>query len=1127
MLRWQGGFYEVMADNTYSQDSKSNGDMKPREALSMRDRVEALDWSKTSVGPMELWPQSLKATIKTLLGSRYPMILLWGEELVQIYNDAYTGLIGDKHPGALGRSIKVTQAESWDTIGPMIREVMTTGVPNWVPAQMLAVDRSGYDEETYFSLSYSAVEDDNGLIKGMLCVCSEVTQQIHGERRLRLQRDLAARAGEIRSLEMVCKDVVRALEDYPWDVPFALLYLQDTEKNILKLEGAVRIDPKAFSEGLTDPWQLQEAIQGVVVPIADVDKHIDLKGGPWHMQVRQALSLPIPSSQPNSPLGVLVLGVNPSRALDESYRSFFELLAGQVSMALRNAQAYEEEKKRAEALAEIDRAKTAFFNNISHEFRTPLTLMLSPLEEVISGSTTLAAADRESIQMAYRNALRLLKLVNTLLDFSRIEAKRMEASFRPTDLALLSSELASAFRSAIEKEGIRYEVSCKRLSQDVSVDIDMWEKIVLNLLSNAFKFTFEGSINVSLEETETQVLFTVADTGVGIADQDLPQLFKRFHRVQNTRSRSHEGTGIGLAFVKELVELHKGSIEVESTLGKGTLVRVVLPKGLHPVHSSPVEAAEERDTLRTRAFVNETLLWSREAQDSGHTYEQGSESKGIVAQDKSIRLLLVDDNADMLKYMKRILQDYWTVDTARDGLEALDQVRQSLPSLVLSDVMMPRMNGFELMAELRKHNDTRHVPVILLSARAGEEATIEGLKNGANDYLTKPFSARELVIRVNTQLEITHVKRDNRKIREAEEELKKYKLLSDFAFDSLILIRKDGSFAYLNDLALQNWGYNREEAKHLRVPDIDPLFPDEKFREIFDLIQERGSMSNIESVHKRKDGTIFPVEINTGSLILDGEPHIFSISRDITERKQAEETLKSRNEQLLRINNDLDNFIYTASHDLKAPVSNIEGLLYALRDTLAQEETQASKEAEALLRMMDTSIHRFKATILDLTEITKVQKEEKEDERDIDLSEMIADVILSIEDKVKEAGAHIEVDVSGANILKFSKKNLKSILYNLLSNAIKYKSPKRVPQLYIKAVQAQEYLVLTVQDNGLGISKDSLPKMFHMFKRFHDHVEGTGIGLYIVKRILDNAGGKIEVESEENKGTLFRVYFRV
>jgi signal transduction histidine kinase len=739
----------------------------------MHRRVSTLDWAATPVGPAESWPQSLRATIKTLLGSRYPMILLWGAELIQIYNEAYIGLIGDKHPGALGRSIRETQAESWEVIGPMIHEVMSTGVPNWVPAQRLPLERAGYREESYFSLSYSAVEDDEGRIAGMLCVCSEVTQQVLGERRTRLLRDLALKSGEARSVEKTCRDIAATMAAHSLDVPFALLYLRERDGKTLALlaavgqEGGSPATPGSVGveDGADAAWPLARAAAGETVLVDELEGRFALSGGPWGDAVHAALVMPIASAEPGITLGVLVAGVSPARALDEGYSAFYDLLVGQVSVSLRNARAHEDERRRAEALAELDRAKTAFFSNVSHEFRTPLTLMLGPVEDLL-GSQRLADEDRRELEVVHRNAGRLLRLVNTLLDFSRIEAGRIDASYEPTDLSALTADLASSFRSAVERAGLALDVDCPSLAEPVYVDQEMWEKIVLNLLSNAVKFTFEGGIAVRIREAGGAATLEVADTGTGIPAPELPHIFERFHRVKGARSRTHEGSGIGLALVQDLVELHGGKVAVSSTEGKGTTFTVTLPLGSAHLPRERIHAPRTLASTATgsAAFVDEARRWlpgtgtveDRPAAGRGPAEEQG-EAPGA----ERGRILIADDNADMREYLGRVLGHSFEVVAVEDGQAALDVIQRSEPfDLVLTDVMMPRLGGFELLRALRSGARTRALPVVMLSARAGEEAGVEGLEAGADDYLIKPFSTRELLARVRTHLDMARIRRE-------------------------------------------------------------------------------------------------------------------------------------------------------------------------------------------------------------------------------------------------------------------------------------------------------------------------------------------------------------------------------
>ncbi len=723
----------------------------------VRALARGLDWSATPLGPVAAWPQSLRSTVRTLLSSQYPMILTWGPEFTQVYNDAYAKLIGAGHPNALGGDIRVTLAASWDTLGPMIDRVMQTGEANWTAALPLLMERAGYREEAYFSVSHAPAEDDNGRIVGMLAVCSEVTAQVVGERRLGLLRDLAANAGETRNVDATCADVARALSGERLDVPFALVLLREPDGS-LRQGAAVRIDaahPLASAEaGAT--WPFERALAGETVGVGGLGTTLGMAGGLWGDPVEDALVVPLAGEAGLEPLGVLILGVSPSRALDEGYRGFLDLVAGQVSTALRNARAYEEERRRAEALAELDHAKTRFFSNVSHEFRTPLTLMLGPLEEALR-DPGIAPGSRKELEVAHRNALRLLRLVNTLLDFSRVEAGRVEATFAPADLAALTADLASTFRSAVERGGLALRVDCLPLPETVFVDRDMWEKVVLNLLSNAFKFTFHGGIDVRLGPGPAGVCLTVADTGVGIPAEALPHVFDRFHRIEGTRSRSHEGSGIGLALVRDLVSLHGGDVEVRSTLGQGTTFTVTLPFGRsHLPADRVVEAGAAPDEGQARGYFEEALRWLPQVPSNVVSLRGSLEE--APSGDGRPRIVLADDNADMRAYAERLLGRDHQVVAVGDGAAALEALRKAPADLLLTDVMMPVLDGIALTRAVRADPALRTVPVIMLSARAGAEAGVEGLEAGADDYLVKPFSARELQARVRANLELSRLR---------------------------------------------------------------------------------------------------------------------------------------------------------------------------------------------------------------------------------------------------------------------------------------------------------------------------------------------------------------------------------
>ena len=489
------------------EDRAAEGTVRGSGALGRL--VRDFDWSTTPLGPAHDWPQSLKTIVRMLLTSRFAMWMSWGPELTFLYNDAYAKMtLGKKHPWALGKRSEEVWQEIWSDIGPRIQNVLQSGEATWDEALLLFLERSGYREETYHTFSYSPLFGDDGKTEGHLCVVTEETDRVIGERRLNSLRSLSAELNKANTEEDVVKSVVRCLGENRKDLPFTITYLFDEAgKNAhLACQTGIAIGHPAapdLIECKTDSiWPFGELLAGAdSAMVEDLATRFDnLPSGFWDRSPWRALLLPIAGQRQDTPAGVLIAGLHPYRPLDISYAGFLNLVSGQIAASIANARAYDAEKKRAEALAEIDRAKTAFFSNVSHEFRTPLTLMLGPLQDLLSRSQThLSPTAKEQLELANRNGARLLRLVNTLLDFSRIEAGRMQAVYQATDLAGFTSELASVFRSATEKAGLRLTMNCAPLGEPLYVDRDMWEKIVLNLISNAFKFTFDGEIAVSLE----------------------------------------------------------------------------------------------------------------------------------------------------------------------------------------------------------------------------------------------------------------------------------------------------------------------------------------------------------------------------------------------------------------------------------------------------------------------------------------------------------------------------------------------------------------------------------------------------------------------------------------------------
>jgi PAS domain S-box-containing protein len=820
-----------------------------------------------------------------------------------LYNDEYAPILGsEKHPAALGSPGREVFPELWDVIGPMLGRVVAAGEATRSRDLLLLPNRNGYTEETYFSFSYSPIRDETGGVGGVFTPVIETTGQVIGERRLKTLRELAAAPGSA-SIDEAIQSALHVLSQNDRDVPFALSYALNGDASACRLMGAIgigsgsRAAPEVLLlQGEDALWPLREAlVAGEAVVVPQLDK-LDIAFLGDHPAPESALVIPITPAGRETASVFLIVGTNPLRPLDDDHRAFFDLVAGQIGQSLADAMALEEERRRAAALAELDRAKTQFFSNVSHEFRTPLTLILGPLEQILSNPDLDAEAIRETVEIAHRNAGRLLKVVNTLLDFSRMEAGRIKASFAPVDLVDYTAEIASAFRSLFEQAELGFVVEGLPLDKAVYIDRDLWERIVLNLISNAFKFTLEGEVRVTVRPAPdgAGAELIVADTGVGIPEAELPRLFERFHRVENAQGRSYEGTGIGLALVRGLVELHGGTISIDSRVGAGSSFTVRLPFGATHLPADRVQETDDprADDAQRAEIVKETSGWLEPIQ-------AGPVAGLLGAHSARGHVLLADDNADMRQYVARLLlEDGYQVETAIDGEAALHLAQIQPPDLVLADVMMPRLDGLALLQALRADASTAETPVILLSARAGEEAKVEGLQAGADDYLVKPFSARELLARVQGAIQLARVRREaDRVLRE--ESLRVLRLFKQSPSFICVLRGPDHVYEFVNA------AYQRLVGQRAVVGGT--------VREALPEMVEQGFIDLLDQVYggERFVGEAIPVRLDPGSgaafvdfvfepiAEVDGTiSGIFVEGYEVTDRVRAEQALRDSEEQL-------------------------------------------------------------------------------------------------------------------------------------------------------------------------------------------------------------------------------------
>jgi signal transduction histidine kinase/ActR/RegA family two-component response regulator len=1093
--------------------------------------IREFDWAATPLGPPAQWSASLRMVVRFLLANRFPMLLWWGPDYIQIYNDHYIPVLGTKHPReALGKPFRECWHEVYDVLGPLVDTPFNGGPATWKDDIELIVHRHGFCEESHFTIAYSPVPDETAPrgIGGVLCVVMEITEKVIAQRRVEVLREIGASVADAKTDVDACALATKVLERCSKDVPFALLYLLDDAKHELRLVSSTGIDGELAGAEILDAsgpmsevvWPLAGALRSETIQTRDgLAALMRSVPGPWPYAPDSVAVVPIRSNVAGRPAGALVVGISACIRLDQAYMSFLSLVGSQIATAVANTRAYAEERRRAEALAEIDRAKTLFFSNVSHEFRTPLTLMLGPLADA-AAAEGVPPRVRSEINVAGRNAQRLLKLVNSLLDFARIEAGRMRASYAPVDLAALTADLASTFRSAMERAGLAFDVDCRDLSESIYVDSEMWEKVVLNLLSNAFKFTLRGGVRLRLARDGCAAVLEVTDTGCGVAEHALPRLFERFFRVEGGESRTHEGSGIGLALVQGLVKLHGGSVDAESKLGRGSTFRVRIPFGsahLPPgqLRSSPASAASS-----AQVYVQEALSWLPASEGEVTSGAAALAEGGGTKRDQRFaatfnsRVLLADDNADMRAYVVGMLDPLYRVEAVVDGAQALEAARRDRPDLIISDVMMPNLDGFTLLEALRADEALRDVPVILLSARAGEEARIEGLGAGADDYIAKPFYARELLARVGSILELARLRRDS------EERFRAYvQATSDAVY------RMSADWTELRYLEGHNFVANQTGPtrswmeKYVREDDRERLTA-----AISQAVRTRTPFE-LELQVIRADGTM-GWAFSRAIPLFDADSNIvewFGAASDVTERHKNQEELERRRHELEKADRQKNEFLAMLAHELRNPLAPIRNA-----SELLARKVRADPDASWALAMVHRQVTHLTRLVDDLLDISRITQGRIELRRSpIQVEVVIARALETADPLIREKHHRVAVVSSRRPLtVNADPERLVQCLANILTNAAKYTN--NGGDIRIESRTDGEQMIISVADNGVGIAPELLPNVFDLFvqaERTLDRSQGgLGIGLSIVKRLIELHGGTVDVMSDGlNRGATFEI----
>ncbi|RIB04500.1 hypothetical protein C2G38_675830 [Gigaspora rosea] len=1191
------------------------------------------DWSSTPLGPMDSWDPALKNATNLCLKTEFPMCIYFDPpNWILLYNKAFAPILKTKHP-AFGKLAKDIWCEIFETrMSIEFNSVITSGKGFFLRDQLCTLQRDGYDEDAYFSYTYSPIFKSDGTICALWCLAQETTQKALNTRRLKMLGEFGHLTSNIESLESACHVITKALRDND-DIPYSLIYFvkhklnTSSESLIAHLIATTFDDDDKKIRNIPDYLpESNETIDLVKDANKRYDTYIELKrisgtysflkcdSWPIYFVLKEEKSLKILLNDESQAIlfpmkifldkehvlsVVLIYGISRTRSLDDRYIEFFNLVTNQIYVLLQHGKSIEDEKKQTKLLADLNYQKISFFQGISHELKTPLTLMLSPLDDVINTHTQEPLL-MSHLQIIRRNAHRLLKLINALLQFSNIETNQLKANYRETNIAEFTHELASDFTSMAKSLGLNYNIDIPNsdefnlaLGDKIYLDHDIFETIMFNLCSNAFKHTWNGQITIRLyidymNKKKKMVVLEVSDTGVGIPESALPNIFQRFYRVESQVARSHEGTGIGLALVKELITLHGGDITVTSVINQGTTFKCWFPIGCEHllIDQIPSNQMENQINQDQKLYINRQLYLEESSQ-----WKISQDVK--IRNDRKYKVLIVDDNNDMRDYLTDLLNEF-EIYRACDGQDAIRVLNtlKKLPDLILSDVMMPNMNGYELLNRLRSDVKTQLIPIILLSANASETSKIEGLDRGADDYLIKPFSTRNLITRIRANIECSVLRRKISFHRYKQEDIKillltiSNMILSESNLDkTLVYITKEiycripceRIFIISNESFKNNKIVfpSENDSEDLTPPIINQFmgFSDydnknsQLFTESQNYFNENSGINislDIYCDEVQKNVSILSVEIrlNNGfwgwikvyrsqnSFWYDSEIELLQqisnhISLAITYAKLLEEISEKKIQVKVAeiANNAKTQILANTSHELRTPLGAIVGITSSLVGTTLTTDQRD---------MLDIILHAADVVLSIVNNVLNVAKLEA---KKIILVIISFDLLNSLDSTIimfgnKAAAKNIELIVNCEidmlpRYVNSDPERLNQVLTHLLSNSVKFTSEgviilkiSMLPHEFIEEkneendqVVKKGKLLFELSDTGIGINPEYIKYAWESFSQGDMSItkkqDGAGLGLSICKNLIEINGGEIKVESQLGKGSKFSFTWNV
>ncbi|RIB28185.1 hypothetical protein C2G38_2239667 [Gigaspora rosea] len=1212
----------------------TNNSVSNNENSNLLERFYNCDWSSTSLGPIDSWEPQIKSILDLCFKSGFPTYVYMGQDWITIYNEASLPVMKSKHPHAFLKPAIEIWGHEMPQLIPDLNRIRESGKGKYGHDLYIETFRDGYKEEMYGDYALNPIYKLDGTVWGVINITTESTQKILNKRRLKTLDKLSSHTADAESLESACQIIMKALYNNQ-DIPYALIYLIENYKDPkIGINSLVaRLVTTTFDEVCKEELiheklkrripdyfpETHEIIDLTKISDQDYDTYMEVKcatstysflicdcwpinlvmKGEKPIQVllkdnSQAILLPTKltfCNERNLSI-VLICGINPLRKLDDKYMEFYKSVLNTVNRILIRGMSIEEEKKRAKILADLNHQKDIFFQGISHELKTPLTLIFSPLDELINISSQDMQM-KSHLQLIQRNTNRLLKLINNLLQFSNIESGQLKARFYETDIAKFTRELAMNFENITRKLGLEYIIDVPNSDEfnqienvKVYLDHEMYETIVFNLCSNAIKHTWDGSICVRLyldhKNEQKMIVLEVSDTGVGIPKATLPNIFQRFYHVESQRSRCHEGAGIGLAIIKEFVKCHGGYITVTSVVNKGTTFKCWFPIGSKhlPINQICYNNKEiylmsnDQKYLKRQLDLEENLQWiqnySTSMQDniskSDDSFSTDSTDNSSTIISKKYQILVVDDNIDMRNYLSDLLKEFDVI-CACDGQDAIQILNKldKLPDLILSDIVMPNMNGYKLLDMIRSNIKTQLIPIILLTAKAGEESSIKGYYKGANNYLKKPFSSRELILRIYDNIKLSNLRNEILHQQHRQETIKQFLFtITEMIYSGHNLIETlsniikliynqlpcDRIFIISYGPSTLNISNSTLVALYENLENIIPIAKSFQDKETINLHSQSTysqslldnnsgieillntycadtckNVSMLSAEIRMNDGYWGCIKLHrpSNSIWLDSEIDFLQkisnqISLAIFYKTLIEENLK--NEIQLKAetiaNKNKTQILANISHELRTPLGAIIGLTSSFDHSFLTKDQKdiiniIQYTSDFVLSTVNKIFNTLKFETYQITSINTT----------FDLLDLFEKIIEQFTKNIENKQIELVLNYDIENLPRYIKSNserLKQVLYYLLLNSIKFTKAGEIV-VYVSIKSQKE-----IDDKKSNTNSQTVKKDYILIK-LHDtgngHQDSIGLGLSICKNLVTINGGKFEAKNQLGKGSKF------